>query len=275
MKAHPYPSDHMWRDLNFTMEYDGETCCTIRAPLVPALCNDQGTMQAGFVATLFDLVGGELAARTAYPDWIATADLVLYTKQRVRAGEFIAVGSVVRAGRSSVVIEADILAKSKRSQSPVSIGSAMAAFTRLRSRDDTSQVAKDNGSHRAFALDGHDPPENILHKAGLRVLDEAQGVVELNMSDYVRNAFHGLHGGMFGLLADTAGQCAARATARAPVTTTDLSIHYLSMGKVGPFYTRATILRATDDSVVTRVEMLDRGKGDLLMAVAINTATMS
>jgi acyl-coenzyme A thioesterase PaaI-like protein len=275
VKVHAYPSDHMWRDLNFSMEYEGEKCCTIRAPVVAGLCNDQGVVQIGFIATLFDLVGGELAARTAYPDWIATADMVMYSKQRARAGELVAVGSVVRAGRSSVVIEADILAKPKQSGALTSIGSAIAAFTRLRSREDTVQTSRDNASHQVFTLEGSGSPQDILGKAGLRVLDEAAGVVELNMSDYVRNAFHGMHGGMFGLLADVAGQSAARAVARRPLITSDLSIHYLSMGKVGPFCTKTRIVRATGDIVVTRVEILDRGKEDLLMAVAINTATMA
>jgi acyl-coenzyme A thioesterase PaaI-like protein len=231
-------------------------------------------MQVGFIATLFDLVGGELAARTAYPDWIATADMVMYSKQRAQAGELMAVASVVRAGRGSVVIEADILAKPNQSEAATSIGSAIAAFTRLRSREDTVQTSRDNASHQVFTLEGHSTPQNILDKAGLWVLDEASGVVELNMSDYVRNAFHGIHGGMFGLLADVAGQCAARAVARRPLITSDLSIHYLSMGKVGPFYTKTRIERAARDGVVTRVEILDKGKEDLLMAVAINTATM-
>ncbi len=137
------------------------------------------------------------------------------------------------------------------------------------------QTSRDNASHQVFTLEGSGPPQDILRKAGLRVLDEAAGVVEINMSDYVRNAFHGIHGGMYGLLADTAGQLAARAVARRPLITSDLSIHYLSMGKVGPFYTRTRVERATGDRVVTRVEILDKGKDELLMAVAINTATMA
>jgi acyl-coenzyme A thioesterase PaaI-like protein len=264
----------MWRDLNFSMHYEEETRCIIRAPVVSGLCNDQGVVQVGFIATLFDLVGGELAARTAYPDWIATADMVMYSKQRVRTGELMAVATVLRAGRGSVVIEADILSKPRRSEAATSIGSAIAAFTRLRSREDTVQTSKDNASHQVFTLEGSGSPQDILGKAGLRVLDEAAGVVEIAMSDYVRNAFHGIHGGMYGLLADVAGQSAARVVARRHLITSDLSIHYLSMGKVGPFYTRTRVERATGDSVVTRVEILDKGKDDLLMAVAINTATM-
>ncbi len=269
---HPYPADHMWRDLEFSMEYDERKRCIIRAPVSGGLCDEQGAMRAGFVATLFDLVGGELAARTAYPDWIATADLVLYSKERPRGGEFTAVASVARAGRSSVVIEADILVRPRPRGSPTSIGSAMAAFTRLKSREDTAQVARVDGPHQVFSLEGHAPSQPILDKAGLKVLDEAGGMVEIPMSEYIRNAFHGLHGGMFGLLADAAGQCAARAASGRPLVTADLAIHYLSMGKAGPFRTRTRVVRATRDSVLTRVEVVDSGKDDLLLAIAMNLA---
>lgn len=275
MKTHPYPADHMWRDLEFSMEYDEEKRCIIKAPVAPGLCGDQGTMQVGFIATLFDLVGGELAARTAYPDWIATADLVLYSKERARAGaaEFTAVARVVRAGRSSIVIESDMLVRSSPRGAAVSVGAAMAAFTRLKSREDTAQVARVDGPHQVFSLEGHVPSQSILERAGLRVLDEAAGVVEIRMSEYIRNAFHGVNGGIFGVLADAAGQCAARAAAGRPLVTSDLAIHYLSMGKAGPFRTRATVVRAARDSVLTRIEIVDAGKDGLLMAVAMNTAT--
>ncbi len=275
MKMHTYPADHMWRDLEFSMEYDEKKRCIIRAPVAPGLCSDLGTLQVGFVSTLFDLVGGELAARTAYPDWIATADLVLCSRERARGGEFTAVASVVRAGRSSIVIEADMLATPGPGAAPLSIGSAMAAFTRLKSREDTAQVARVDGPHQVFSLEGRVPARRILDKAGLRVVDEAGGVVEIAMSEYIRNAFHGLHGGVFGLLADAAGQCAARAASGLPLVTTDLAIHYLSMGKTGPFRTRASIVRAAGDSVLTRIDMVDAGKQDLLMAVAFNTATLA
>ncbi len=275
MKTHPYPAEHMWRDLEFSMEYDEEKRCIIRAPVAPGLCGDQGTMGVGFIATLFDLVGGELAARTAYPDWIATADLVLYSRERARAGEFTAIARVARAGRSSIVIESDMLVRPRPRGAAMPVGTAMAAFTRLKSREDTAQVARVDGPHQVFSLEGRVPEHSILERAGLRVLDEAAGVVELRMSEYIRNAFHGVNGGIFGVLADAAGQCAARAAAGRPLVTSDLAIHYLSMGKAGPFRTRAAVVRASSDSVLTRVEIEDAGKGGLLMAVAMNTATVA
>lgn len=279
MSADAYPPrNHMLRDLNIVLEYKGKESSTARAPVVPAVCNDRGAMQVGVLAAMIDLLGGILAARVVYPDWIATADLLICSTQRARTGEVTAVGSVVRAGRAAVVIEADILAGTKESDSTAtSIGSAVATFSRLPRRDDNLDIGRDDGSHQVLAFGADDPglSQHLLDKAGLRVLDEAAGAVELNMCEYVRNSFRALQGGMVALMADVAGQYAARAVAGKPVTTADLAIHYLSQGKAGPFYTRTKVLRMTGDSVLTRVEILDRGADDLLMTVAINTATVT
>jgi uncharacterized protein (TIGR00369 family) len=94
------------------------------------------------------------------------------------------------------------------------------------------------------------------------------------MTDYVRNSFGAIQGGIVALLADVAGQCAARAATGQPLITKDMTIHYLSQGKVGPFRTRARMLRKTSDTALTRVEVVDRGANDRLLMVGMNTATL-
>ena len=279
MSADAYPpQDHILRDLNTLLEYNGKGSSTARVPVVPAVCNDRGSVQVGVLAALIDLLGGILAARAVYPDWIATADLSIYSTQRARTGEVTAVGSVVRAGRAAVVIEAEILSGTIRSNATAtSIGSAVATFSRLPRRDGNLDIGRDDGSHQAVAFmpEGPGLSQHLLDKAGLRVLDEAAGVVELNMSEYVRNSFRALQGGMVALMADVAGQYAARAVVHQPMTTADLAIHYLAQGKAGPFCTRTKVLRTSGDSVLTRVEILDRGADDHLMTVATNSATVA
>jgi uncharacterized protein (TIGR00369 family) len=275
--AYP-PRDHILRDLNILLEYSGKGSSTARAPVVPAVCNDRGAVHVGVLAALIDLLGGIVAARVVYPDWIATADLSLYSTQRATTGEVMAVGSVVRAGRATVVIEAEILAGTTQSRAPaISIGSGVATFSRLPRRDGNLDIGRQDGSHQTVAFMAECPrsSQHVLEKAGLRVLDEAAGVVELSMSEYVRNSFGVLQGGMVALMADAAGQYTARTIAHKPVMTTDLAIHYLSQGKAGPFRTRTKVLRMTEDSVLTRVEIVDGGADDLLMTVAVNTAAIA
>lgn len=279
MSADAYPPrDHILRDLNIVLEYRGKEGSTAGIPVVPAVCSDRGTVQVGVLGTVIDLLGGILAAKAVYPDWIATADLSLYSTERARTGTVTAVGSVVRVGRAAVVIEAEILAgRTQPGATATSIGSAVATFSRLPRRDGNLDLGRDDGSDQVvtFGAEGPGLSQHLLDKAGLQVLDESAGVVEVHMSEYVRNSFGALQGGMVALMADAAGQHAARAIAGNPVITADLAIHYLSQGKTGPFYTRTKVLRAAEESVLTRVEIRDRGADDLLMTVAINSATVA
>lgn len=266
-------SDHMIRDLNMTLEYNSKGSSATRIPVVPSVCNERGDIQAGVLATLVDLASGALAARVVYPDLTATGDLRIYSTQPAITGEVAAVGSVLRAGRASVVIKTEIVAGITGSSTPV--GSGIATFYRLSRRDGNVEMVKDVISKQAttFQAEGPGLSEHLFDKAGLRVIDEAAGVVELGMSTYVRNHIGALEGGMIASMADIAGQCAARTVAHKPMITYDLAMSYLSQGRVGPFYTKTEVLRSTGDSVLTRVSVFDRGAGDLLMAVVMNNAT--
>ena len=84
------------------------------------------------------------------------------------------------------------------------------------------------------------------------------------------DSFRVLQGGMFAQLSDIAGQQAAHAATGKTMRTADMEIHYLSQGKVGPFQTRTSILRMTKDTVLTRIEVIDRGADENLIAVATN-----
>jgi uncharacterized protein (TIGR00369 family) len=265
--------DHMIRDLNMTLAYNGKESSTTRVPVVPSVCNERGAVQAGVLATLVDLASGALAARVVYPDLTATGDLRIYSTQPAKTGEVAAVSSVLRAGRAAVVVKTEIVAGITGSST--SVGSGIATFYRLSRRDGNVEMVKDVISNQAttFRAEGPGLSEHLFDRAGLRVIDEASGVVELDMSAYVRNHIGALEGGMVANMADIAGQCAARTVAHKSMITYDLAMSYLSQGRVGPFYTRTEVLRLTGDSVLTRVGVFDRGAGDLLMSVVMNNAT--
>ena len=84
---------------------DGSAC---RA--TPFVAAADGGVRAGVLATLVDVVGGAIAARVLHPDWMATADL---TVQRIRPApgpRVEARGSVLRRGRTTLVVEALVVA---------------------------------------------------------------------------------------------------------------------------------------------------------------------
>jgi len=271
------PRHHLLRDLRISVEFQPGRKSIVRAPVVPEVCSDRGAMQVGAIATLVDVLGGTLAIRTASPGWIATADLSIQTARRATSGCVAATGSVMRAGRTRVVIEVDLRQEAREAgQDTHPIGSAIMTFSRLATGPDTLDVRIDDNTREAFDffLEDSGLQQPCLDAVGVRVLDAAAGLLELEMHDYVRNSLGSLQGGMFALLGDAAGQLAARDATGKPLTTSDLAIHYLLPGKVGPFDTVATVLRTTADTALTRVAIVDRGCQDRLIALVLNTATL-
>jgi uncharacterized protein (TIGR00369 family) len=271
------PQKHMLRDLMVSMEFQGKGRSTVRAPVVPEVCTDQGAMRVGILATLGDMVGGGLSIRAVYPDWIATADLSIHTTGRATSGVVAAAGSVIRAGRTTVVVEVTVHQETDASaQKTATIGSVMMTFSRLPRREDNREVEIDEDSRQTvdLAAPGSGLTRPYLDELGIRVLDEAAGVVELDMTDYVRNSVGVLQGGTVAILADVAGQHAARRATGKRLTTSDLAIHYLLQGRVGPFRTRTKVLRTTSDTALTRVDVIDSGADGRPITVVMNTATM-
>jgi uncharacterized protein (TIGR00369 family) len=269
------PLHHMLRDLLISVEFQEKTRCVVRAPVVPEICTDRGGAHVGVVATLVDILGASLAVRAIYPDWIATAGLSIYTARPAMSGTVVASGTVIRAGQSMNVIDVDISEKLGSYTGPgTSIGSAVMTFSRLPRKKDTIEIEVDSVNGMTFAVEGSGLSRCYLDEVGLQVLDDTAGVVEIKMNDYVRNSFSAIQGGIVALLVDLAGQCAARAATGKPLTTRDMTIHYLAQGKVGPFRTRARVLRKTNDMAVSRIEVRDKGANDRLLTVGMNTATL-
>ena len=274
--ADQYPPDiHILRDLRVSLEFQGQGRAVIRAPVVPEIRTQDGSLQVGAVATLIDVLGGALTARAVYPDWIATASLSVHMTGRPVSDTVVAAGEVIRAGRTMAIIDVDIREEiNDPAGSSKSIGTAMMTFSRLPRREDTPSLKLDMDAPETvdFGIEGSGLKRPYREAAGVRVLDEGAGVVELEMKEYVRNSVRVLQGGMIAVLADTAGEMAAGAAAGRPMATKDLAIQYLSQGKKGPFRTRARVVRTTDDTALTRVEVIDRGVEDRVIAVVMNMA---
>jgi uncharacterized protein (TIGR00369 family) len=269
------PQDHILRDLGVRLEFQSKERAVVHAPLVPEICRKDGALQVGAAATLIDVLGGALTARAVHPDWIATAGLSLHMTACPSSDLVSAAGEVIRAGRTMVVIDVDIREHADNPEVPTrSIGTAMMTFSRLPRREDTPAFQLDTGTPETFdfATEGSGLDRPYRDAAGVRVLDERAGVAEIEMKNYVRNSVGVLQGGMIAVLADVAGEISARSAVHKPLTTRDLGIHYLSQGKRGPFQTRARVVCTTDDTALSRVEVIDRGREDRLIAVVMNTA---
>lgn len=269
MTAYPPPRHLLW-DLQLRFDHgDGASRATM--PVVPGLCGDDGQLRAGALTTLVDVISGGLAAVTAQPNWIATADLTLHMTRGASTGAVEANARVLRAGRTTVVIEIDVV-----DGGGALVALATASFAVLPRRD----INPDINRVREAGAPGTAAPDSGLtmpygERLGITVVDAAHGVVEVPVTDWARNSMGAFQGGAVGAVLEAAAEAALRDASGAPLVVTDIHATYLNFGKVGPLRTRSVVHTADDQRGVARVELIDTGAESRLMTVARIVATRS
>jgi uncharacterized protein (TIGR00369 family) len=273
--AYP-PDEHLLRDLRLTFDHRDDLTSRAWMPVVPELCADDGTVRAGAYATLVDVIGGGLAAVAAQPDWIATADLTLHVARPVRAGTVEARARVLRAGRTTVVIEVALHADDTSGDprfATTQIGLATMSFSVLPRRDSNPDI----GSARpvgpsTMALPGSCMTAPYLERLGAGVVDRAAGRLVVPVTDWARNSLGALQGGAAAAVAEASAEVALRAAIGAPLVVTDLHVTYLSLNRVGPVETAATVLGTGPGCGTASVHLVDTGAGARLTTRATAVA---
>jgi uncharacterized protein (TIGR00369 family) len=272
------PKMHLLRDLRLFLTFQERNQATIHAPVAPEICSDNGSIHVGVLATLIDVLGGFLAMETFFPDWMATANLSIHSTGRVSSGVVSATGRVMRSGRRTATVSAEVFSsKGKAARSMDLAGSGMITYSRLAGVRAGSGAGFDKGGHVVdFQLPGGNARlgRHLIDQSGIQFVEEKPGKTVLRMTEYVCNSFGSLQGGMIAMMADVAGQSAARAATGHRLTTVDLVLQYLSPGRFGPFTTDTRVLRSNNASALSRVEVRDAGDDHRIVAVVMNTATL-
>ncbi len=261
-----YPPDvHVLRDLALEVQHSSDES---RAWLAVSdhVCNEAGRVRSGVLTVLVDAISGGLAASTAAPDWIATADLTLHVTRPVEAsglrnGELEAVARVARAGRTTVVLEAAVLAGAE------AVAVATLTFGVLARREGNPVMpARAGAGTRAEGNAASRTREPFLGAAGgftrdaydtIGFVDHGGGTVELIPSDYVVNSIGGVQGGVLGALVD-ASVCSALGPGH---ELADLHLVYLALARRGPIRATAERLTTARDHGTVAVAVHDLGAG--------------
>jgi uncharacterized protein (TIGR00369 family) len=247
------PPHHLLRDLALEVQHRDDGTSAAWLPVVPELLDDTGRVRAGVLATLVDVIGGGLAAQAAAPDWIATADLTLHLVRGVRDGTVEADASVLRRGRTTVVIDVELR------HGGDAAGVATMTFSVLPRRDTNPVITFGGGTPRtSFVVAGSGFAAPMLDEIGCRVVDAGAGAVELPVTDYNRNSLGALQGGVVAIGIDVAAEAALRVACGTPVTVTDLQVTYLALVR-GTLRTGTTVLHAEPAFGSASVEVLDAG----------------
>jgi uncharacterized protein (TIGR00369 family) len=258
----------MLRDLGLRLERGRDVVHRVTIPAPDETRGPHGGVRAGILATGVDVVAAVLALRSLSPDWLATADLAVWTRRTEQHGPLIGEARVLRSGNTTAVIEVDI---ADRGAGGAVVALAQTTFVRIKRPaavgDAPSPEEEDPGALVVeFATADSRLSAPFYEMLGYQVLDAATGALELPRSDYTINSFGSLQGGMVAILMEIAAALAATTAAGQPQAVIDLSVRYLSPGPSGPYRTRAEVLRAGQNGNLLRVEVSDAGS-DRCMAV--------
>lgn len=259
------PPRHVLRDLRIEVDARGDSP-VVRAPVVREVLGPGGGVRAGVLGIALDVFGGNLAVEAAAPDWALTAQLELHVLRPLTEGVLRVTGRPLRAGRTNLVVEAQIDPDEGEAAAPCAFGRL--TFTRVPSRGGEPPRARRSGSVYGFAEGGETLAVPFHQAIGLRVLDAASGALEIPLAPYVVNSVGALQGGVVVALADASAEHAGRALLGREVATSDLSVHYLALGREGPLHTRAALLRRDADAALFSIELRDAGQDGRLAAVA-------
>lgn len=290
MSTYP-PEHHVLRDLRFETQRIAADQVRGFAPRQPGVCASDGSLRVSAVAMVVDVAGAAVAILAASPDWCATADLSYWSSRPLRGASLVCDARLVRAGSSVVVVQADVYDLAGDSaELPADLGApdldaagtgaqlaghARMTFARIPASASASAGKVDRSGAPSARQGIHRPESNfddpMFDKVGLHLVDAAHGVVECHRSDYIRNSFGTINGGVIGVIAEAAAEAAVRDASGVALIARDLQVHYLSQTKVGPARTAVRVLRAGTTQAVAEVRIVDAGNADTVLALATVT----
>lgn len=272
------PARHAIRDLDLWTIHPSAERSVCVGHLTDALRNAAGAAALGYLTAVTDVSAAVVALIAAEPEWTATADLALHAAAPITEGPVVVESRLVRAGSNIVVVAVDAFDGAGRGHEDlVDTGGlrcgarSIITFARIPRRASaaagTFDPAANLGQWRHMGPD--DPADAaipLLDRIGLRVVDAAAGVVELDQTPYVANSFGTINGGVLGMVFQGAAEAA-----HPGLVAVDAQIHYLAQSKVGPARTSLTRIRTTADHAVCSLDLVDTGNDDRLLSHAVVT----
>ena len=269
------PEHHILRDLKLESERPERGRALSIVPLSPAVLSPSGIARLGLIGVTVDAAGALTALIEALPDRIATQDLSYTASGHARQGPLIASCRLLRAGQRLITVAAT-LADGCGSDDPdqaTPVGEAILSFSLIPNRpgnDDLSHLHEPVIERRTMALAASGFGDTSLWDAiGLDVVDAAAGVVQVPMTDYVRNSFGTINGGVMIMAAEAAAELAAQDALGAPVAAMSLNYRFLDQTRIGPAQTQTTVLRHGDEGAVAIVRLIDTQRDRYLAGYAV------
>lgn len=225
-------------------------------PVTPLITGPDGGPRIGAIAMLVDALGGMRSITAAAPDWAFTADMSLHLLPVGPIGRVQADIRVLRRGRRTLVLDAQLLTEDGRPA-----GLAVLTFAVVPRPDHLVNIVIDTSPGRRImsSLDaGQVPPTGYHEELGL--IEQETGVVTVALRPEVANTVGALHGAVHTALIDEAAVSLARPVLGPSATTTDVHLAFMELGITGPMRAEARLVGGIDrdsERLTAVVQVLD------------------
>jgi acyl-coenzyme A thioesterase PaaI-like protein len=260
------PPRHLLRDLRITVDREGQDVVG-RLDVVPAILDASGRPRVGVLATLIDVVAGEMAIRSVLPNWTATSELSVQVDELPARGSIEATPRLLRSGRQRVVLEVALRSGSDAR----ALGIGTVGFSVLPARSEFQQGghwAEAPASRTEFGLPDSGFEKSVFDSMGLEFEEGTPGSARVGVPAYLLNSLNALQGGAVAILLEASAEHFAAACLGGPVRVRSLAVHYLELCRVGPIRAEARSIARTPGGMLVRVELFDEGSDAGLRSLA-------
>jgi acyl-coenzyme A thioesterase PaaI-like protein len=228
----------------------------------------EGVVRASVLSYVVDCVAG-IQLDLGSEAWTLTTDMTVRALPVPAPSKVDGRFRLLREGRRSATGVVDLI-----TDDGARLGSGAIGFTRVERRDGDPPkhdfTLEELVEH--FASMGV-ITEPLPDAARIEVIDAADGVVEVPLTNALRNTAGTLQGAMTALIAEVAAEEALSARAGGPVVVTDLDVRYLSRTATGPVRTRCAVLGDGAAACAT-VELVDLSKDAITALVYARGTTI-
>jgi len=247
----PHDFEYIPGRYGYWLERTGDRAVAGRVPLLESLATPDETMRSAAVLMAVDMTCGMAAGLGVLPKWTVTADAEVHFLDPCRVGPLRVDAVCVRAGRTMSIVEARVV---DEGAADTLVALVTANHGVLDSTFDHFLAGAEIGDTQQFARPEHRDDERLEEYFGLHVEGAA---VRLPLDVRTTNPWGILHGGLHGLLVDTAASLAGL------TTIDDLMIRFLNPVRSGPAVATVTDDRTRAGDRVLRIEVRDGVDGRL------------
>lgn len=243
-------------------------------PGSPNVLDADGRLSTGLLTCIVDGIGGMTSGLASLPDWIVTTNLTLRRAADALVGPrgtgaLVVEAQTLRRGRSSIVTRCDVT-----SADGADVATCWLTCAVLTPEGGPPQFERPVPRLERTVPDDplfRGPPATFFGlEAGSR-----PGEVLLHAEPRLRNPWGIIHGGATAVVLDHAARGlvtgSADPSAAVDAIVTDLVVHYLSPGRVGPLVATATEIGIDGREHLVRIEVRDRGADGRAVALAMAT----